>query len=184
MRGLAIAIVLFLFASHAFASERAILVLGSTVARNGQPTPGLARRLALAQKLATKDPRAVLIVSGGTRGGKWPAEGPAMARWLAAHGVAPSRIRVEDRATNTAENADYATPILLSEGVHHVTVVTERFHLARGLFHVRSALATAGAQIDVDGAGAPDGLRGAVRAQRDREEAAKLERDRAFRAAR
>ena len=166
---------------QAGAAEHAILVLGSTVKANGRPSASLSRRLVTARALALSDRDAVVVVSGGTRGGKWKPEGEVMSRWLVAHGVAKGRIRVEAAATNTAENADLSAPILAREHVQRVTVVTERFHMRRALFHVHAAL---GDRVAIDGASAPDGLFGAARRKRDTEETQKIERDRAFRAAR
>lgn len=160
---------------------RAILVLGSRVQKNGAPSPSLARRLQTARDLARRDPKAMIVVSGGTRGGAWPAEGPAMARWLERHGVAKGRIRVEAEALNTAENANFALPILEKNGATHVTVVTERFHMPRALFHVEAAAKERGDRLVIDGAPAPDGLSDAERVKIDAEERGKIVRDKAFR---
>lgn len=176
-----LAFMLLLLACEASAAEHAILVLGSTVRPDGRPSPGLTRRLKVARSLAVKDPDAVVVVSGGTRGGKWKPEAEVMSRWLVARGIPSARIRVEAASTNTAENADFTAPILRHEHVSHVTVVTARFHLRRALFHVHAAL---GETVRIDGAPAPDGLTEAGRVRMDAQETQKLERDRAFRAAR
>ncbi|MEO6950587.1 MAG: YdcF family protein [Polyangia bacterium] len=173
--------VLALLACDASAAEHAILVLGSTVKPNGRPSAGLTRRLEVARLLAVRDPRAVVVVSGGTRGGRWKPEGEVMSRWLVAHGIPSARIRVEAASTNTAENADFTAPILQREHVSLVTVVTEQFHLRRALFHVHAAL---GETMHIDGAPAPDGLDAAARVKMDAQETQKLARDRAFREAR
>ena len=176
-----LALLLVLSVSSAGAAEHAILVLGSSVKPDGRPSTGLARRLVTARALALHDRDAVIVVSGGPRGGRWRPEGEVMSRWLVAHGVPKGRIRVEAAATNTAENADLSAPILEREHVQRVTVVTERFHMRRALFHVRAAV---GDRMAIAGEAAPDGLVGRARRQRDSEETQKIERDRAFRAAR
>jgi hypothetical protein len=164
-------------------SGHAILVMGTVVRPDGRPGAGLRRRLQTAWKLAKREPAATIVVSGGTRGGKWPAEGPAMARWLEAHGVDAARIRVEVEALDTAENANFTVPIFEKDHISRVTVVTERFHLPRALFHVEAAAAEHGDRFVIDGAAAPDALLPAQREKVDAEERAKIVRDKAFRAA-
>ncbi|MEL6543524.1 MAG: YdcF family protein, partial [Myxococcota bacterium] len=83
-------------ASRVFTAERALLVLGCPVFDDESPRPPLARRLERTLALHHRFPEARVVLSGGSVRG--PAEGPAMAKWLRARGVAPSAIRVEDQS--------------------------------------------------------------------------------------
>ena len=105
-----------------------------------------------------------------------------MARWLEQHGVARARIAIENRARFTAENADLTVPLLSRVGAERVTVVTDRSHLRRATFHMRAALRANGlGHIEVQGHGAPDGLRGLGRTRAWLRESAKIVRDAGFR---
>lgn len=55
----------------------------------------------------------------------------AMARLLAAQGVAPELIVQEERATNTHENAVYSAEILRSKGIGAVVLVTDAKSMLR-----------------------------------------------------
>jgi uncharacterized SAM-binding protein YcdF (DUF218 family) len=148
--------------SPAAAAERhAIVVLGASVADDGRPSAALERRLETALAAARRDPAALVVVTGGVVSSSI-AEGPAMAAWLKARGIAEARLRVEDRARHTGENADLVVPILQREGITRVTLVTDRYHLSRAVYHLRAALRERGLarSIAVTGSGAPDNLRG------------------------
>lgn len=73
-----------------------------------------------------------LVVSGGVI---VPGTDQTEAAWfrdrLVAHGVPPEKILLEDRATNTAENAAFALPILSSHGFRHVVLVMSDFEAIR-----------------------------------------------------
>jgi vancomycin permeability regulator SanA len=159
------------------AGRRALLVFGTAVNKDGTPSAKLERRLKLAAHLATEDPHAVVIVSGGANGG-WSAEGPVMAAWLARHGVDVSRILIEDQAHHTGENADFSVPLIEAADVSEVTVVTERYHQRRAKVHLVGALRAAGARdVRVHVAGADDGLRGRRRLMMAISETWKIARD-------
>ena len=160
------------------AGARALVVLGAPVQGNGRIAGGLERRLQTAARAATRDPQAKLFVTGGAVANTH-AEGPAMKQWLVAHGVDAKRIVVEDRARFTRENASLTVPLLERAGVSHVTVVTERFHVARGVVDMKAALRAAGLRgVGVDAVAAPDKLSPAERAEVARGEGAKIDRDR------
>ena len=172
----ACAIVLLLVA-NAHAERRAIVVLGAALRPDGRPGSPLERRLETALALARRDPAALVLVTGGAVA-NGHEEGPTMARWLAARGLTPRRILVEREARNTRENADLSVPLLRRAGVDRVTVVTEAYHLRRGVFHLRSALREQGvAGVAVDGVAAPDGLRGLAAARKTFQERRALVRD-------
>jgi len=176
--------VLVLASGTAIADRHAVVVFGAAVDASGVPSELLVQRLESAREAAVADPRALVVVSGGSVAS--PAiEGRVMESWLAARGVDKGRIRVEGRARHTGENADFVVPILRAEGVDRVTLVTSRFHMQRALFHLRSALAEQGVLgVEVTSVAAPDGLGPAARARMAVQERAKIVRDAGKRAAR
>jgi uncharacterized SAM-binding protein YcdF (DUF218 family) len=120
----------------------AIVVLGCRVLPDGTPSPALLRRLRRAAALAREWPRAVVVVTGGDRHGR--SEAGVMAAWLAAVGIGPARIREEQRARSTLENARFVVPILAALGAEHVAVVTDAYHVRRGLVLLGRGLRAAG----------------------------------------
>jgi len=172
--GLALGLLLPPLAARA---ERALVVFGAGVRPDGTPSASMLRRLETALDLARVDPKARLVVSGGSVVSPI-TEGPAMARWLVRRGISPGRILVESRARHTGENADLVVPLLRRAGASAVTVVTERYHARRARFHMRAALREAGmGQLPVAAHPAPDGLRGLARVGAWMRESAKIVRD-------
>jgi uncharacterized SAM-binding protein YcdF (DUF218 family) len=177
LSALAVLVALTLATSPVSARE-ALVVFGAATRPDGTPSPPLLRRLEQAAKLAKSRPQALVVVSGGAV--KGPAEGRVMARWLRQHGIAKARIVVEPRARHTGENADFVAPLLRGQGVHRVTLVTERYHARRARFHLRWALRALGGalgKVPVKSSPADDGLRGWARARRWLRETAKIVRD-------
>jgi uncharacterized SAM-binding protein YcdF (DUF218 family) len=167
-----------LTAAPARAADHAIVVFGAPPQADGTPTRVLESRLQAALDQARRDPAALVVVTGGTVRGSHP-EGQVMASWLRKRGVASSRIRIEDRARHTGENADLVLPILERAGVQRVTVVTDRLHLPRAKFHMRAALSAAGlgTKISIRGVGSATTLTGKARQLRANHERNALARD-------
>ena len=141
-------------------AKHAVVVFGCPVnAKTGAPTPALTRRLEQALTEAKKDPSAVLVVSGGAAHNRFP-ESVAMRDWLVQRGVDPARILVEDRSSDTIENAENVAAMLQGGGVKRVTVVTERYHERRAHLLLANALAFRGVKAQLDDSPAPDGLSG------------------------
>ena len=115
----------------------ALIVPGATVQADGYPKEALLARLEAALGLAGRLPTALVFVSGGAVTG--PAEGPAMARWLAAQGLAPERLIVEAEARSTTENADRLLPLLMEHRVQRAIVISQRWHVLRTRFNLRVA---------------------------------------------
>jgi len=90
------------------------------------------------------------IVSGGVP----MKEHPSMteAEWLRARlidrGVAPERVHMENRATNTAENVELAWPIMDALGVRSVVLVMSDFEGIRAHLTARRAWVGRGLRID------------------------------------
>lgn len=98
-----------------------------------------------------------LVVSGGV---PMPdASGRTEAEWLAGGlveaGVPPADVSLENRATNTAENATFALPILQTLGARRVVLVMSDFEGIRA--HLTARRAWAGHGIEIFDAHAPSG---------------------------
>jgi uncharacterized SAM-binding protein YcdF (DUF218 family) len=73
----------------------------------------------------------VAIVSGGPVGGRGIVEAERLRDQLVAWGIAPERVLVEPRATNTHENALFTAAIVKERGYSSLVIVTSAYHLAR-----------------------------------------------------
>jgi len=172
-----VGVALLLLATTALAQTRALVVFGSAVRPDGTPGATLTQRLRTTLKLAQKDRRAPIIVSGGTVTAAVP-EGRVMKRWLVDHGVAPGRILVEPRARHTGENAELSAPLLRRVGATEATLITSRYHTRRAGLHMRWALRGAGlGHVELKTRGAPDGLGPLGRLRAFTVESAKIVRD-------
>ena len=112
----------------------AMIVLGSgTVA--GKPSSTLASRLDAAADLASRQPHALIITSGGIGLGQTRSEADIMATYLQqTHGIPQRRIHQEGKSTSTEENLAYSQPILAQQGIDKnaaIAIVTSDFHTIR-----------------------------------------------------
>ncbi|MEI8254143.1 MAG: YdcF family protein [Deltaproteobacteria bacterium] len=119
------------FADAPPADADAAVVLGAAVWPEG-PSPALQRRLraVLAVYLAG---RVRYAVTTGGPGRHPPAEGDASRAWLVARGVPPADIVVENRSHTTWQNLAMAAPAMRARGTRRVMVVSDGYHLARGV---------------------------------------------------
>jgi vancomycin permeability regulator SanA len=119
------------------------LVLGAQVEPDGSPSPFLAARLALAQRLLAAGKVRVLLVSGDHL--NWSYDEPgAMRSWLISHGVPAGRIVRDYAGLDTYDSCARAIRIF---GVHRAIVVTQTYHLPRAVVLCRHL------GIDADGVG-------------------------------
>lgn len=95
----------FLNTFHLFKSRKLdyIIVLGAGI-KGEQVTPLLASRIDQGIEILKKNPKALLIMSGGQGKGEDIPEGEAMARYAINKGIDESKIIIEDKSTNTKEN--------------------------------------------------------------------------------
>ena len=110
-----------------------LIVLGAAVYKD-QPSLTLIRRLEGAKAYLDAYPDSVAIVSGGMGPGETVTEAQAMYDWLTAHGVDPSRVIREPKATSTGENLAFSFEIIRSRGDDprgHVAIVSSAYHLYR-----------------------------------------------------
>lgn len=118
--------------------DHAIVILGYALADNGTMREPLIERLKAGLAVAKQNPNSKVIVTGGV-----PKEGiteaDAMNKWLIENGIAANRIIMENKSTDTVENALFTTAILEKEGLKDVTLVTSASHMRRALATFREA---------------------------------------------
>ena len=112
-----------------------IIVLGSGLIGE-RVTPLLAARIDKGIELLARNPRAVLIMSGGQGPGEDLAEGRAMAEYAVRKGVDPAKIMVEDKSRSTEENLLFSRELMRGERPK-VILVTTAYHVFRALLLAR-----------------------------------------------
>lgn len=118
--------------------HEAIVVLGEKLHSDQMPRVGMKRRVHHAVSLwKTRRNSAMLVLSGSKKpdagfGESYMSEAQAMYELAACEGVPESSMRLEQRATNTAQNAAYVARLLSNlSNVDTVTVVSSDWHLPR-----------------------------------------------------
>ena len=120
-------------------SPQTLIVLGCKTT-DGVPSQMHRLRLDKAEEYLSSHPDAVCIVTGGQGGDEIEPEAVSMRRCLIEDGISDSRIYVEDKAKNTAENIKYSSEIIKSAGLsENVVIVSECYHLYRGVRQARLA---------------------------------------------
>lgn len=114
-----------------------VVVLGAGV--NGTvPSLSLRERLNAAYDYLVAHPQAVCVVSGGQGNGEDITEAQCMFNDLTNRGIAPERVWMEDRATNTRENIRFSLELIEEKTGARPTeigLVSSEYHLYRaGLF--------------------------------------------------
>ncbi len=129
----------------------AIVVLGYGLLPDGTMRPELVARLQAALVQAMVSPASPIIVTGGNpQAGTTEAD--AMAGWLIGHSIAPERIHIESRASDTVQNAENAAEMMRSLGIGDAVVVTSADHMPRAVADF------AGAGVPVVGTLSPQDL--------------------------
>lgn len=110
-----------------------VIVLGAGV--NGTvPSRPLRERLEAAKTYLETYPEATAILTGGKGDNENLSEAQCMYNWLTERGIAPDRLRMEDRATSTEENLDFSMDLIEAETgtrPETVTILSNEYHLAR-----------------------------------------------------
>jgi uncharacterized SAM-binding protein YcdF (DUF218 family) len=120
----------------------AIIVLGSAVWPNEEPSPSLAARTGKAIELYEERYASHLILSGGL--GRFPPEEAEVMRRLAAEAGVPAEALVLDReAHSTWESLRNAEEIMKEKGWKTAIIVSDPFHLERSLLVARDIGMTA-----------------------------------------
>lgn len=112
--------------------EDAVIVLGCGL-HGSLPSLNLADRLDAAIEYHSKNPNALIVVSGGQGPQEDCTEAQAMAKYLTDRGIDKDKIILEDKATSTNENYRFSKEILDKKlGNDYKTVyVTNSFHSYR-----------------------------------------------------
>ena len=107
-----------------------LILLGAGV--NGtSPSLSMLNRLTAAKAYLDAHPDCKVVVSGGQGAGEDISEAEAMRRWLTAQGVPDSRIMMEDRSTNTAENLANSFALIPDLYSARIAVCSSDYHLYR-----------------------------------------------------
>ncbi len=126
-----------------------MIVLGAQV--NGtKVSKALKNRLDTAYEYAKENPFTKIIVSGGQGYKEEVTEAEAMKEYLVQKGIQENRIIKEEKSTSTNENILYSKKLV--EHAEYVVIVTNRFHLLRGVKIARRQLSQR-----VEGLGADTG---------------------------
>ncbi|MDE7282292.1 MAG: YdcF family protein, partial [Lachnospiraceae bacterium] len=108
-----------------------IIVLGAKVRQDG-PSAVLKYRLDKAYDYLIENENTICIVSGGQGTNEPFSEAKGMYDYLTGRGIAPQRIIMEDKATDTSENIAFSMEFLDKEN-DSVGIVTNNFHVFRGV---------------------------------------------------
>jgi len=136
---LLIALVLFItiygIADNVTYNEDAIIVLGAGI--NGETvTKPLAERLNKAVEYHSKNPNAVIVVSGGQGFQETITEALAMERYLIAGRIPKEKIIKEEKSTSTYTNLFNSKEILdelFANTPYKITLITNNFHIYRAV---------------------------------------------------
>jgi len=112
--------------------EDVVIVLGASI-RNGQVGPILAQRLDKAVEYYKKNPKAVLVVSGGQGRQEDITEAQAMEQYLLVKGIPAEQIIKEEKSTSTYENFLFSGALLKQKFPQGCSTVfiTNYFHIYR-----------------------------------------------------
>jgi len=110
------------------------IVLGTSVHRDGTPSPQLEERLSAALALIAAG-RIERILVSGARNAAYDEAGP-MRRWLIQHSVPASRIMEDHAGYRTLDTMERAARVY---GIRTAVVCTQPFHLPRAVFLARRA---------------------------------------------
>lgn len=114
-----------------------IIVLGAQIKPEG-PSRVLQYRLDAAYDYLTENKSALCILSGGQGRNEPCSEAEGMYRYLADKGIAPQRLILEDRSTDTSENIA-CSMALIGRTDAKVGIVTNNFHVFRGVRLAKAA---------------------------------------------
>ena len=109
-----------------------VIVLGCQVLDDGRPSLMLQNRIDAAYDYLSAHPDAVCIASGGQSGSAPLSEARCIRDTLADMGIAPSRLRMEERSRSTEENLTFSAALIREEGLPAAAVIaSDGFHQLR-----------------------------------------------------
>ncbi len=109
----------------------AIMILGARVNEDG-PSGSLRERIDAAADYLRRNPDTLAVASGGQGADEPMSEAACIRDELAARGIDPDRILLEDRSTSTVENLTNSFA-LLDGRAERVGLVTNDFHIFRAV---------------------------------------------------
>lgn len=111
--------------------EEVVIVLGCKV-KGDRPSLALLKRTDEAYKYLLSHPRAVAVLSGGQGRDELLSEALCMKNMLTDRGIAPNRLIMEDKSTNTDENIRFSLELMAEMGLkREVAIATSRYHQKR-----------------------------------------------------
>lgn len=114
-----------------------IIVLGAQMKPAG-PSIVLKFRLDAAYDYLAENENTICVVSGGQGPNEPCTEAKGMYDYLVGRGIAPERILMEDKSTDTSENIAFSAEIIGGTD-YDVGIVTNNFHVFRGMMLARHA---------------------------------------------
>ena len=114
-----------------------LVVLGARVEQDG-PSPALTRRLNAAMDYLEQSPDTIVIASGGQGSDEPMSEAQCIRDELVRCGIAPERILLEDRSTDTQENIAFSMALMEDKDAS-AGILTNNFHVWRAVKLARSA---------------------------------------------
>lgn len=109
-----------------------VVVLGCQVSASGEPTVMLRDRIDAAYDYLTAHPESRCVASGGQNDNEPISEAACIRNTLAARGIDPDRILLEDRSRSTEENLRFTAEIIRQQGLNpRVAIASDNFHQLR-----------------------------------------------------
>ena len=129
-----------IYAMNAAPAENATaVVLGAQVKPWG-PSVLLQQRIDAAEKYMNEHPDASAVVTGGKGSNEIMSEGQCMYDVMTADGIAPRRVYIEDKATNTYQNLGFSLKIISENGLDpDIAIVSDSYHQLRAQIIARKA---------------------------------------------
>ncbi len=114
------------------AGDSTVVVLGAKVSNSGEPTLILKGRIDAAEEYLKAHPGSKAVLTGGKGSDEVISEAQCMYNTMVADGIAPERLYIEDRATDTVENFAFSQKIIEENNLNkNLAVVTDGFHQFR-----------------------------------------------------
>lgn len=111
-------------------TDQAIVIFGAAVRSDGRPSASLARRIGYGLSAAQALPQAPIFCSGGV-GKVGPSEASIMAERLAACGVDPARLVLDEASLDTLQSVVAAACFVRSRSLAGCIVCSDRYHIPR-----------------------------------------------------
>jgi uncharacterized SAM-binding protein YcdF (DUF218 family) len=126
-------------ATTTVAARDVALVLGAPLTADGRISRAMHERVSAAASLWHAGAVRAIIVSGGVSRAGFQSEAEAMSSALQTVGVPQSAIVVEKTSLNTRQNAQFSALLMKQQGWQSAWIVTQPFHVKRGVYCCRRA---------------------------------------------